>query len=146
MEQQPPTGDQPARRLTPIHGEPRDASTPAPVLDRLTQPDLATKIADLVDTVVDVVRNRVVNPVERAAIYIVLGLFSLFAGLTLVVLLLVGLFRLLVGLLNLLPGAPYVWLAYLIMGGIFLGLGVFTMRKRAKIVVDESDAPEKQSS
>lgn len=122
----------PGRRLTPIHGGSSSVAE-NPVLSKVTDPDLATKAADMVDSVVDVVRNRVVSPIERAATYVALAIFSLFAGSVLLVLLCIGLFRLLMMLLNMIPGGPHEWAAYLIMGGIFLTAGLFMMRKRQKI-------------
>lgn len=127
-----PTPDAPGRRLTPIHGD-SSAAAENPVVAKVTDPDLATKAADMVDSVVDVVRNRVVSPIERAATYVILAIFSLFAGSVLLILLCVGLFRLLMMLLNIIPGGPHEWAAYLIMGGIFLAAGMFMMRKRRNI-------------
>lgn len=124
--------DAPGRRLTPIHGASSTAAD-SPVISRVTDPDLATKAADVVDSVVDVVRNRVVSPIERAATYVILAIFSLFAGAVLLVLLCVGLFRLFMMLLNIIPGGPHEWAAYLMMGGIFLAAGMFMMRKRRDI-------------
>lgn len=127
-----PAPDLPGRRLTPIHGDSAKAAG-NPVIAKVTDPDLATKAADVVDGVVDVVRNRVVRPIERAATIVMLTIFSLFAGTVLLVLLCVGLFRLLMMLLNTIPGGPHEWAAYLIMGGIFLGAGLFIMCKRRNI-------------
>ncbi|RIK08292.1 MAG: hypothetical protein DCC49_09140 [Acidobacteria bacterium] len=129
----------PGRRLTPIHGGPSGAAENS-VISKVTDPDLATKTADMVDSVVDVVRNRVVSPIERAATYVILAIFSLFAGSVLLVLLCVGLFRLLMMLLNIIPGGPHEWAAYLIMGGIFLTTGMFMMRKRRNIKPPGEDA------
>lgn len=126
----------PGTRLTPIHPSGEAETKTTSLTSALTQPDLATKTADMVDQVVDVVQTKVVKPVELSATYVVLGVFSAFAAIALAVMICVGLFRLLVILLNLIPGSPYVWLAYFILGGIFLGAGVFCMRKRSKITAD----------
>lgn len=131
----------PGRRLTPLHGETPESGADS-ILAKATNPDLATKTADVVDSVVNVVRTRVVNPVERAATYVVLGIFSLFAGSLLLVLLCIGLFRFLMMFLNMIPGGPYEWAAYLIMGGIFLSGGLFMMSKRRGIRPPGDEGPQ----
>lgn len=94
----------------------------------------------MVDSVVDIVRGRVVRPVERAATYVILSVFSLFAGTVFLILISIGLFRLLMMILNLVPGGPHEWAAYLIMAGIFLAAGLLVMRKRRNIRPIEGDS------
>lgn len=112
----------PGTRLTPIHG------TEAPSGGRLADPELPAKVADLVESAVDIVREKVVEPLERAVRAIVIGTLVTIIICAALVLVSAFAFRLLVELLAL-AGIP-VWVAHAISGGIFLWAGLFCWAKR----------------
>ncbi len=87
-------------------------------------PDWTTDAVDALDRVVGVVRDRTVLPAQRATKAVVFGLLATCFVLPALVLLGIGLFRALVVLVD------DVWLAWLILGGIFVVLGAFCWRLR----------------
>jgi hypothetical protein len=102
----------------------RDGSTAASRGD-----DWATTTADTIERVVDSVRSKTAEPAERIARVLVFGVLAAIVGLAAGILLTVGLFRGVVVLLDVV-WQPEVWLAYLILGGIFVLAGLFLWRKR----------------
>jgi putative superfamily III holin-X len=87
--------------------------------------DWADQAVDLVEQAVSTVRDKAVEPAERATSAVVFGLLAAFFVLPAAVLLLIGLFRLVD---NYLPGE--VWSAWLLFGGIFVIVGGFFWAKR----------------
>ena len=88
--------------------------------------DWTTQAADAIEAAVTAVRQRAVDPAERASRALVYGLVVAFFLATALVLLAVGAFRGLV----LLTGD--VWLAYLIVGGMLVLVGAFCWSRRAR--------------
>jgi phosphate/sulfate permease len=91
--------------------------------------DWVVSTADTIERLVDSVRSKTAEPAERVARLLVFGILAAIVGLAAGVLAVVGLFRGLVVLLDVV-WQPEVWLAYLILGGIFLMAGLFLWRKR----------------
>lgn len=91
--------------------------------------DWATTTADTIERVVGSVRSKTAEPAEKAARLAVYGLLAAIVGIAAGVLLTVGAFRGIVSFLDWV-WQPEVWLAYLILGGIFLLAGLFLWRKR----------------
>ena len=87
-------------------------------------PDWATEAVDTLEQLVGTVRDKTVVPARRATRAVVYGLLAAFFAGTAFLMLGIALFRALV----VLTGA--VWLAYLILGGIFVigGGFVWTLR------------------
>lgn len=88
--------------------------------------DWTTETADRVERVVATVRDRTVVPAQNVTKAIVYGLLAAFFGLTALTFLCVAAFR---ALESYLPGE--VWLAYLVLGGIFVLAGAFCWTRRA---------------
>ncbi|HZP29137.1 MAG TPA: phage holin family protein [Acidimicrobiia bacterium] len=87
--------------------------------------DWTTQAADAIENAVATVRDKTVVPARKATKAVVYGLLATFFGLTAVVLAVIGLFRVLVVLTG------DVWIAYLIVGGIFVVGGTFCWAMRA---------------
>jgi len=87
--------------------------------------DWADQAADTVVRVVDTVREKTTGPVLTAARAIVYGIIGAFAALVALIVLVIALVRMLDVYL---PGA--VWSAYLVLGIVFAGLGLFVWSKR----------------
>jgi hypothetical protein len=98
---------------------------PAPASETVTSRDWADQAVDLVEQAVSTVRDRAVEPAERATSAVVFGLLAAFFVLPAAVLLLIGVFRLVD---NYLPGE--VWSTWLLFGGIFVIVGGFFWAKR----------------
>lgn len=94
-----------------------------------TGDDWAATTADTIERLVDSVRSKTAEPVEKVARLVVYGVLAAIVGLAAGVLAAIGLFRVVVVLLDVV-WQPEVWLAYLILGGIFLVAGMFLWRKR----------------
>lgn len=88
-------------------------------------PDWTTRVADAVDGVVDVAREKAVEPARHLGRAIVYGLLAAFFFLTAVVLAAIGIFR---AVSVYLP--EDVWAAHLVVGGIFVLAGLFLWSKR----------------
>jgi len=95
--------------------------------------DYASKIADLLEEIALRVRSLTVDRVEKAAKWTAIGIVVAMLALLLLIFVLVGLFRILGTLMP-------IELAYLIVGGIFLLLGVFLWRTRRPDSKEEADA------
>ena len=102
----------------------RKEGTPVPQGD-----DWATTTADTIERVVGSVRSKTAEPAEKIARLAVYGILAAIVGVAAGVLATVGLFRGIVVLLDVV-WQPEVWLAYLVLGGIFLLAGLFLWRKR----------------
>lgn len=87
--------------------------------------DWTTDAVDALDQAVGLVRDKTVVPAQKAARAIVSGLLVAFFVLVAVVLVAIALFRILVVLVD------DVWLAYLILGGIFVIAGAFVWTLRS---------------
>jgi len=97
----------------------------------LTDPEWATRTVDFIDRNVARVRRYTSQPVVATARGIVFGTIALFGLVGTVVLLSVGLTR---GLQAALDAAfsrdAAVWISYLVMSAVCLGIGAALMRKR----------------
>jgi hypothetical protein len=107
--------------------EDRPGPTPQPATGRAvpSQPDWTVQAADTVERVVGSIRNKTALPLTTIARGLVFGLLAAIMGLAALVLVVIGLVR----ALDLLTGDGNVWIAYLILGGIFSLAGLFLMRK-----------------
>ncbi|HEY2333308.1 MAG TPA: phage holin family protein [Acidimicrobiales bacterium] len=87
--------------------------------------DWAARTADTIDELLGKVRSKTTVPLERLTRILVYGIVAVTLGVVVVVLVIIALVR---ALDELIPGP--VWSAYLILGGIFLAVGLFLWRKR----------------
>ena len=83
--------------------------------------DWTTDAVDTLENVVAAVRDKTVVPAQKATRAVVFGLLVAFFVLTAVLMLAIALFRVLVVLTG------EVWVAYLILGGIFVLAGAFVL-------------------
>lgn len=104
-------------------------STRSGAVPARTGEDWVSATTDQIERVVDSVRSKTVDPLQRLARLVVYGLLAAIVGTAIVVLVLVALVRGLVILLDLV-WEPEVWVVYLVLGGIFLAAGLFMWRKR----------------
>lgn len=92
--------------------------------------DWTVQAADTVERLVDSIRNKSTVPLTTVARGLVYGLLAAFAGLTALVLLAI----LLVRALDLaIPGDDNVWIAHLVIGTLFLLVGVVLWRRRRPV-------------
>jgi hypothetical protein len=94
-----------------------------------TGEDWAAATADAIERAVQSVRTKTADPLERVVRLVVFGLVAAIVGLAIAVLLAVAVLRGLVVLIDVV-WQPEVWLAYLILGGIFVGAGLLVWRRR----------------
>ena len=87
--------------------------------------DWTTDAVDTLEQAVGLVRDKTVVPAQKASRAVVFGLLVAFFVLVAVLMLAIALFRVLVVLTD------EVWLAYLILGGIFVVAGVFCWTLRS---------------
>jgi hypothetical protein len=87
-------------------------------------PDWTTDALDTLERAVGAVRDRTVLPARRVARAIVFGVLATFFALPALVVATIALFR---GLVVALEDA---WLAYLVLGGIFIAAGALCFRLR----------------
>jgi hypothetical protein len=87
--------------------------------------DWASQVADQIETVVAMVRDRTTRPALTVVRGVVFGVIAVSGGITALVLISVVLIRALTELTN------EAWIAYLITSGIFLAVGAFLMLKGA---------------
>ena len=87
--------------------------------------DWTTDAVDALEQAVGLVRDKTVVPAQKASRAIVSGLLVAFFVLVAVVMVAIALFRILVVLVG------DVWLAYLILGGIFVVAGAFVWTLRS---------------
>lgn len=95
-----------------------------PGLDALN--DLPTRGADAVDTLVDLVRNKAVRPLTLATRAIVFGIIVLVASVVVLTLLSITLIR----LLTVYAFDGRVWLSDLVVGAVFVIIGVVAWSQR----------------
>jgi hypothetical protein len=88
--------------------------------------DWTTEAVDTIEKVVGAVRERTVVPAQRITKLVVYGMFAAFAVVTALVLLVLGAFR---G--GVLIAQGEVWAVWLVLGGIFVLLGLFFWAKRS---------------
>ena len=93
--------------------------------------DWTTDAVDTLERVVSVLRDKTVVPAEKATRALVYGLLVAFLVMTALVMLALALFRGLVVLTG------DVWLAYLVLGGIFVIAGGFLWTRRSRSPRDE---------
>lgn len=99
----------------------------------LTDPNWAPDLADTIERIVGSVRDNATNRAVTAARGVVFGIVIAVASLAALTLLVIVANRLLQQLVQLIPGVDYgrsVWLSYVIVGGLLLLAGLFTMTKR----------------
>jgi hypothetical protein len=87
--------------------------------------DWTHQVADAIDNAVSTVRDKTVVPAERLVRAVVAGLLAGFFVAAAALLGALGAFRLIDVYL---PGS--VWSAYLLLGGIFTGLGLYSWSRR----------------
>jgi arginine exporter protein ArgO len=87
--------------------------------------DWTTEAVDTIEKVVGAVRERTVIPAHRATRMVVFGVLAAFCALSALVLIVLGAFR---GLVLIAQGE--VWAAWLVLGGIFVLVGLFFWAKR----------------
>ncbi|MEX2254292.1 MAG: phage holin family protein [Acidimicrobiia bacterium] len=95
--------------------------------------DWPAQAAGAIEQAVQAVREKTVEPAQKATKTVVYGLLATFFVLTAATLLIVGLFRGLVVLTG------EVWIAYLICGGILVLVGAFCWTLRFKRPADDED-------
>jgi hypothetical protein len=88
--------------------------------------DWAAQAADTIERVVGGIGEKTVGRVERLARILVYGLVAAVVGLVALILLVIALVRLADAYLPL-----GIWLPYLVVGGIFVLVGLFLWRKRS---------------
>ena len=88
--------------------------------------DWTTEAVDTIEKVVGAVRERTVVPAHRATKMVVLGVLAACCILPALVLVVLGAFR---G--GVLIAQGEVWAAWLALGGIFVGIGLFFWLKRS---------------
>jgi uncharacterized protein YacL len=81
--------------------------------------DWTTDAVDALENAIGVVREKTVVPAQNASRAVVFGLVVAFFAIVAIFMLLIALFRVLVVIVG------DVWLAYLIVGGIFVAAGAF---------------------
>jgi uncharacterized membrane protein YcjF (UPF0283 family) len=94
-----------------------------------TGEDWAAATADAIERAVQSIRAKTADPLERVARLVVYGLLAGIVGLAIAVLLSVAVFRGLVELIDVVWQRE-VWLAYVILGGIFVLAGLLVWRRR----------------
>jgi hypothetical protein len=88
--------------------------------------DWTTEAVDTIEKVVGAVRERTVLPAHRVSRLVVFGALAVFCVLTAVILLVLVAFRIAV-----IIAQGEVWAAWLVLGGIFVLVGLFAWSKRS---------------
>ena len=97
----------------------------------LSDPKWATRAVDLLDRVLDGVRNRTTKPLIIAVRAIVFGLLIAVGGSVAFVFALIGLFRGANELFDLWwDRDTAVWVSYVVLGSLFVLIGLRTLRRR----------------
>ena len=97
----------------------------------LTDPNWASDVADTIVSTVDKVRERTTAPIVMIARGLVFGLLSIFLGLFILAMFLIGGTRAVISILE----APFdhdtaVWISYYLVGRLLLAAGSVCMLKR----------------
>jgi hypothetical protein len=90
--------------------------------------DWTTDAANAIDNAVGLVRERTVEPVQTVARAVIYGLMAALIVIPAVILLTIGLFRILA--IVAVEANTGVWLAWTLLGGIFLVAGLFCWTRR----------------
>jgi len=109
-----------------VHHPHRPGAGPAQIIAGNWPAQAADRIVDVVDTV----RDKTTGPVQKAARAAVYGLIGVILGIVVVVLILILLIRVLAILVDEFVPWGGIWLPYLIVGAILIGLGSFFFRRR----------------
>jgi hypothetical protein len=104
----------------------KSGTTPAAV-----EKDWAAQTADSIDKIIGSIRSKTTTPLERLTRVVVYGVLCAILGLVALVLLAIAAVR---ALDELIPGE--VWPAHLIIGGIFIAVGLFMWWKRTADVTE----------
>jgi hypothetical protein len=101
------------------------------VSNPFSDPNWSTAVVDFIDRWLGFVRDHTTRPLIAIIRGLVFGTMALVGVMFCVVLLLIGIMRALVSLGDVwLSHDTAVWVAYFVLGAIFLALGAFGMRKR----------------
>lgn len=90
-----------------------------------TETDWATQIVDTLENVVDTVRSKTTQPVQTIVRFAIYGLMAFGIAIAALLLLTIGMVRLLDIVLP-----PGVWAAHLLLGVLFLAIGLFAWSRR----------------
>lgn len=97
----------------------------------LSDPKWATRAVDLIDRVLDAVRDRTTKPLIVVVRAIVFGIFIVVGACAAFVVALIGLFRATNELFDLWWSRDTaVWVSYVVLGTIFVLIGMFALRRR----------------
>jgi hypothetical protein len=92
--------------------------------------DWTVEVTDRIESTVEMVRSKTVEPATKAVDMLVFGVVAGVLGLVAFVSLVLVILRLLYVYLPIDPVSRRIWVADAIMGAIFLGSGMFAWRKR----------------
>jgi predicted metal-binding membrane protein len=106
--------------------QPERAPTPDPSAAAATD-DWASETADRLDQLIATIRSQTTDRLVKIARIVVFGLLGAILAVAAVVLLLVALVRILDTIIP-----QEVWLAYLVLGAILIGAGLFAWSKRQR--------------
>lgn len=97
----------------------------------LNDPDLATKVVDVIDAVVSYIRDHTTRPLVKSARGLVFGLLAAFGVFAIIILFAIVVSRALQSLLDVFMSRDTaVWLSYFIASAVFLLVGTILMRRR----------------
>ena len=97
----------------------------------MTDPDWAANTVGWIDRVIALIRRRTTQPLVVMARGLVFGILALVTSSVVLTLLIIGGFRALVSLGDVwLAHGPSVWLAYMVLGSLFILTGAVLMRQR----------------
>jgi len=97
----------------------------------LNDPDLATKVVNVIDGVVSYIRDHTTRPLVKSARGLVFGLLATFGVFAIIILFAIVVSRALQSLLNVFMSRDAaVWLSYFIASAVFLLVGTILMRRR----------------
>lgn len=106
----------------------------------LSDPNWAPQLADTIDRYVGLIRDKATNKVVllvRGLVFGLVILFTLFATITLSVILGIKLLQRIVNIGGLIDRDSSVWVSYVVLGGLFVLVGLFLFTKRSP-----EEAPE----
>ena len=100
----------------------------------LTDPNWAPQLADTIDRYVGLVRDKATSKVVlvvRGLVFGIVILFTLIATITLSVILGIKLLQRIVNIGGLVDTDSSVWVSYVLLGGVFVLVGLFLFTKRS---------------